>query len=255
MTYACDYSDTVDRLTMGPSDAQLRRRTGYSGGQGVFALGADVKFATGFYQTADSWAQEFSNYCAVWNGTGVPPHETDPTWQVDWWGHVGVFGHCDSSTFSWHQKGRAFDLARVRFKNGEFMDANWSWQQTIKHRRLYLAVAAMLRRNFDTVLTFGFPAHSDHIHFDNGDTLHPIDSAFQSDTLIVQMACNYMNDASLTIDGNWGSGTENAFDNLRSALGMNCFNIRSNLGQTRTFLLEVAKRGILNNPASDTGWC
>jgi len=114
----------------------------------------------------------------------------------------------------------------------------------------------MLRRDFDTVITFGYDAaHEDHIHFDNGDLLHPIDDNFRSDGCIVQMACNYLNGASLTIDGNWGSSTENAFNDLRSALGMNCFNIRGNLGHTRTFLLEIAYRAMKNDPASDTGWC
>jgi hypothetical protein len=164
---------------------------------------------------------------------------------------------CDATTFSYHQVGRAFDLARVTFNNGEFVDMNWSWRQGIVQQRRYLGVAAYLRRRFHNVLTWGYNAdHEDHIHFDNGVDADTLDHGSDVDKAIMKMACNYLNGASLDINnGLWTDATTDAVNDLKHALGMGCFDLQGNLSQFKTFLAVVAQQALVGNAAHNTGLC
>lgn len=242
----CDYSNAVSKSTLG--NATIRRRTGFQAdGEGTHSGNESVSIARGFYQDVDAWAVNFNIAVKA---------ERSSAWEVGWYGHIGVYGHCDDAGTSWHKSGRAWDLTRIRFGNGEFVDTAWSWNQGLLQQRRYLAVAAHLRKFFKTVLTAYYNSdHHDHIHFDNGDPLTPINDQSKADTQIVQLACNLLGGQNTTVDGVWGSQTENNFTSLRNAMGLSCRNIRSNLADTQVFLNHVFNDAINNVPAQNTGGC
>ena len=80
-----------------------------------------------------------------------------------------------SSCSSWHDAGRAFDLARLRLAGGTEVSCRYDlWRDTsgrelTRARRAYWAVAASAHRHFAYVLTYLYNAkHHNHIHVDNG---------------------------------------------------------------------------------------
>jgi hypothetical protein len=165
---------------------------------------------------------------------------------IGWIGDVGV-GVCKSG---YHGSARAFDITHLRYANGQYIDTNWSWRQSTSHKRRYVALAASLRYWFGTVITWGYDtSHENHIHFDNGVSVPPIRTGAETDTLIVQMACNYLNGESLVIDGDWGSLTEAAYGRLLSDFRMTCYSPKTNLLHARFFLDLIAAHGLANQPA------
>lgn len=243
----CDVQDRISRNHAGPQRIALRRRTGYNGqGQGEHAPQAAVDINQTFYQKVSDWAVDFdetSNQNLANDG------------RIGWLGQIGIIGHCEDSGFSWHQRGRAFDLTRVHFMNDSLMDSNWSWRQSgTFHKRRYHAVTTSLRRYFSTVITQWYNSdHDDHIHFDDdGHGVRPLDRGSRADTTIVQSACNLFDNASLVVDGNWGPATENRFDQLIGALKIRCFDsVFSSLPSTRLFLNLLSVRGLRNENASE----
>lgn len=168
---------------------------------------------------------------------------------MSWWGEVGVKACDDAGSF--HYNARAMDLTKVWFSDGSFCDMAWSWDQGQRQKRRYVGVAASLRKYFGNVLTRWYNAdHRDHIHFDNGIEVPPIRDNVKTDTTLVQASCNFFNGESLVIDGAWGSATEAAFDRLRSALGMGCYDIRGNVSHTKVFLTQIVKCGMADVSAN-----
>ncbi|MFC7500935.1 hypothetical protein [Nocardioides sp. GCM10030258] len=242
MANYCRYSSSdVFRAYLGATRINLRERTAYSGGQGVFASAANERFNATFFNQANVWAREYDDMFYNWvPGAG----------RLDWIGHVGTYGHCASSTTSMHHTGRALDLARIQCgSTGWFVDMNWSWKQGLMHRRRYLSAAAYLRRYFKTVIQFTDANHKDHIHFDNGSTLGGLKTTSKGDVTIMQMACNWQNGESLTINGTWTSGLGAAMTRLKTKMGMSCLDVYGNLDHAKIFLGVLAYDAANNQPA------
>jgi hypothetical protein len=239
-------TNPITRSWIGRTAYELRHRTGYNSSQcnrGVHGGSHSEVFNSGFHERCGDWIIFF-------NDNVVRPTQG---WTVNWVGDVGITA-CDDSG-SWHYYGRAFDLTAILFTNDTRIDMNRDWRRdpgnscySQAQRRRYLAVAATLRRYFQTVLTGWYTdtAHDNHIHFDNGSTIGPIRDSAESDTSLVQAACNYINGESLAIDGAWGPLTDSAFQRLRTDLNMRCKDIRGSLADTREFLTLVAKTGMAN---------
>ena len=75
---------------------------------------------------------------------------------------------------SWHNSGRAFDLARIRVRDG-FVSCRYDEWRTATGPTLsralgeYWALAASLHRHFAYVVTYLYDTeHHNHIHVDNG---------------------------------------------------------------------------------------
>lgn len=242
---ACNTTGSVVKGTLGLSTAQLRYRTSYTGGNpGVYAKAASVRINSTFYNQANAWAAEFSKMSRTIYGS--------TTANVDWWGHAGVVGHCGSDEFSWHQTARAFDLAQIRLNNDSYMDCNYSWRSTssLAQKRRYLSAALLLRCYFKNVLTFKFNAeHENHIHFDNGAPLIPLDYQ-KVDTLLIQMAAKWLNSSSNDINGVWTDDTTADLNSLKAVKNMSCLHPRSNLANMQYFLRYLAWDAWDNVPAS-----
>ncbi|MGB3315687.1 MAG: hypothetical protein WBB85_14860, partial [Albidovulum sp.] len=98
---------------------------------------------------------------------------------------------------------------------------------------LYLAIEAVLRQTFGTILTYDYnPSHRDHIHFDNGDKVG-FRPHSKSRVLFLQNAAHHLFDVMVSVDGVYGPETQLAERAVRKELGLGGF---SNLANWITFL-------------------
>lgn len=233
----CSQYSAVNRSWIGKSGWDLRHRTGYNAnGTGVHGGRHTEHFNATFRNQCDSWITTLDTVSRNNGGRSV-----------SWVGDVGV-GVCKSG---YHGSARAFDLTKIKFSSGQ-VDMNWSWRGARKlvHRRRYLAVAAMCRRHFGTVLTCWYnSAHQNHIHFDNGVSVTSIRTGVRSDTTLIQASCNLINGESLAIDGVWGNLTESAYLRLLGRLNMRCYNPKANTSAARRLLRLIARHGFANKAA------
>jgi hypothetical protein len=168
--------------------------------------------------------------------------------EIDWVGDIGV-GVCKAGR---HGEGRAFDLGRIVFADGTYIDANEDWRDTapVLRRRKYFGLVAQCRLVVGTVLTGWYlpdPSHQNHIHFDNGVPFVPLrttDPNITTDPSHVQAACNILNGESLAIDGVWGPETEDAYNRLRAKLKVECTDPKTNAADATLFLGLIAKTGL-----------
>lgn len=207
----------VVRNTMGNGSTTSR---GFLGRTAFPAVGAKTQFGSSrrsltfdsdFYATCDRWG----NSAAFLFNLGSQPMV------VDDWVDVGTKA---CNRFSWaHNRARGFDLCAVTFTNGSVIDCNYSPTASLRDRRLYLALWASLRRFFRTVLTADFnAAHRDHIHFDNRFPVTVISKTTESDTALIQRACDLLLPQSVAVDSDWGPLTNAAYLDLLEALNMQC---------------------------------
>lgn len=234
----CTSYSAVTRDWVGNSGWELRHRTGYdTAGRGVHGGRHGEHFDSTFHDTCTNWIKNLNFFSTNYIGS---------TYSVDWVGDVGVGARgCTGSGY--HPRARAVDLTHIRFSNGYYFDANWSWRQNTYHKRRYLAVWAQCRRYVGTVLTYRYnTAHYDHIHFDNGVSATYIRTSAHTDTTLVQEACNLLNGESLGVDGAWGSLTEAAYQRLLGKFNMKCYNPKTSSSHAKIFLAHIVKHGFKN---------
>jgi hypothetical protein len=233
---------TIQRWWIGSSSWELRHRTAYDAfGIGVHGIVHDSSdqeaIRSGFADDCDTWIQNLNAYAAYY-GPGT----------VAWVGEVGIYDPVPST--SYHAQARAFDLTAIHFSDGSRFDSNVSWRAGAEGKRLYIAVAAMCRRYFGTVLTAWWGGgHDNHIHFDNqfgGGVLHEDD---RDDTCIVQAAAVILNGESIAVDGAWGPATQDAYLRLINDFNMKCYDPKTNASHARTFLGLIAQHGFDNRAA------
>lgn len=162
---------------------------------------------TCFYRKVVDWVERLNNWSDTWGGAGMNT--------LEWIGHAGGYACHD---YSCHNKGRALDVNRIQW-NGVACDIygrDWNSDNRTKRRR-YLAVDACCRWHFKYVLDGWYNAqHANHIHVD--DARAPVlDKNHESDVVFVQAVCNNFNGAGLTIDGDWGPATQEAWRDLNNA--------------------------------------
>lgn len=163
-----------------------------------------------------------------------------------WSGGVGREG----SGTSYHYKNRAFDLDALIFADGTRWVANTFPERPF----LYLAIEAVLRLHFGTVLNHDYnKAHEDHLHFDNG-TAPRFKRDARSHVIFVQYALAKLFNQSVGdagADGVFGPETEQALNRVRRQLGVGSLSENENWF---AFLWAVAKaalaseRGIVHAP-------
>lgn len=96
-------------------------------------------------------------------------------WRVRQLWTYGTWTDGGAACSSWHDAGRAFDLARLRLEDGTDVSCRYdlwrdaSGRELTRARRVYWAVAASAHQHFAYVLTYLYNAtHHNHIHLDNG---------------------------------------------------------------------------------------
>ena len=179
---------------------------------------------------------------------------------IEWIGTAGAAirsGEGDSRTCKsgCHSNGNALDITAIEFGNTSFdMKASWRSSQSLAQRRGYLAIWAGLRIFCTTVISNTYDSdHEDHFHVDNdgrGLSVPPaIRKDAKTDTTLVQVACNLLNDANLVIDGNWRTATTRAYNDLLEAFGMDCLSPKTNYWHARTFLILLMRHGFASESA------
>ncbi len=145
-----------------------------------------------------------------------------------WSGGVGRSG----SGSSLHHQNRAFDLDALVFSDKPMWVADTFPQRPF----LYLAIEAVLRIHFGTVLNYDYnAAHEDHFHFDNGTNVG-FKRAARSHVLFLQHSLTKLFDKDVGtagVDGVYGDDTEAALTDALNDLGIGTI---TNTGNWETFL-------------------
>ena len=135
-----------------------------------------------------------------------------------------------SSCDSWHDAGRAFDLARLRLADDSVVSCRYDrWRseegsRLEDARRRYWALAAGLHQRFAYVLTYLYDdRHANHLHVDNGRS-GDADSTFSSRSRVqvqaVQALCRYLWAEPVELSGRWDTATRRAAGRVLDGLGL-----------------------------------
>jgi len=168
----------------------------------------EIRAERSFYRKLEDWIWSLRTFSSTYGPKGLQ--------QVRWIGHVGAYV-CKTGC---HGRGRAIDLNRVQW-NGAATDMYGGDHASTNRtaRRRYLAVDACCRQYFKYTLDGWYNAqHTNHIHIDD-HTTPVLDKSSKSDTGFVQAVCNNFNGAGLTVDGVWGTSTQEAWRALNKKWG------------------------------------
>jgi len=156
------------------------------------------RFDDAFFSRLEAWAGGLAE---------VLPAAPTELWTYGSWTDGG--SECDS----WHNAGRAFDLARVPLADGSVVSCRYDRWRSLRGgrleeaRRSYWALAAGLHQRFATVLTYLYDdQHANHIHVDNGRS-GEADSTFSPRSRVqvqaVQAICRYLWEEQVELTGSW----------------------------------------------------
>lgn len=131
---------------------------------------------------------------------------------------------------SWHDAGRAFDIAGLRDRGRDLVSCrydHWRTAPAAEQRtaqRRYWAAAASLHHHFADVLTYLFDdRHLNHIHLDNGNT-GPELSTFTGRSRVqihaVQAICTHVWERPVPLDGAWEDPTRRVVAEITDGLGV-----------------------------------
>ena len=197
----------------------------------------DFWFDAGFYGQLERWLDLLTQE------SGLDP---DQIWTFGSWIDGG--SECDS----WHDSGRAFDLARLQRGGDVQMSCRYDIWKTYDgerqdfFRRRYWGVAASLHHEFAYVLTYVYnEQHENHIHIDTGrsgsdrSTFSPRSSA---QVQAVQAICRHLWDGDVEITGRFDRATRRAANAVLDQLELGG-DLDDGDEQWRGFLLGSVRRG------------
>lgn len=171
-------------------------------------------FEAGFYAALDAWATSLAE------GRGSRP--------VRWFTY-GSWTNGGSRCDSWHNSGRAFDLARVRLADETTVSCRYDqWRsgrpaELVRSQRAYWSLAAGLHQRFSYVLTYLYDAsHANHIHVDNGRSgaaMSALSTRSQVQVQAVQAICTYLWDEPVELTGRWDATTRRAGQRVLERVG------------------------------------
>jgi hypothetical protein len=153
-----------------------------------------------------------------------------------------------------HGAGRAFDLDAIFWPERTFVTLHYP-----NDRGVYLAVEAVLRRSFGTVLNHEYnAAHHDHFHVDDLTAVGFV-RQHRSRVLFVQMALRDLFGRPIAVDGRWGPQSAGATAAVLHRHGLGEANDPSNAAEVADllaaawlpFLLIVARAGFAELQAPD----
>lgn len=161
------------------------------------------------------------------------------------WTDGGV--RCDS----WHNAGRAFDIARLRRGGQTVVSCRqdlWAAESAARQaefRRGYWALAAHLHIHFAYVLTYLFDdLHRNHIHVDNsrsGNGFSTFRSGSRAQVQAVQAIARYLWEEPVELTGRWDAATRSASGRVLRTLGRT--GDLTNSGNWHAYLRASARRG------------
>ena len=233
----------VGRNYLYTSNWELRHRIGWSGLYGIHNNADTQNFNSSFHSRLGS-AMWIINHYASNDGHG----------SIQWIGNVGAQAWLNENQCKpgCHSSGDALDITALNFDNTNFdMNVSWRSDQSLVQQRGYLAIWAGLRVYCKTVLGHEYQDHDDHFHVDHGanNLLPPAIRTNTTDTTLIQSSCNLLNNAQLSVDGQWGPLTTTAYNNLLNQLSLSCASPTTNYWHARTLLILIMRHGFASRLA------
>lgn len=171
-------------------------------------------------------------------------------WPYDWTGLAGA-KVCKPG---YHRYGAAVDFSKFQWGRGQYMDAAVHGKSTSRtFRRRYLAVIAVCRKHFGTVLHCHHDpdgSHWNHIHVDRGRAAVAANWSYQTDTTIIQWAARDlagMND--MDIDGDFGPKTTEGYKLLRERFAAEDVDPTKSAGNFRAWLDLISRHAMADKDA------
>lgn len=143
------------------------------------------------------------------------------------WGYCGmgcakalVSGGCYVDKPGMHGEGRAIDIDALWWKDIKLITQNYPGNE-----HLYLAIESVIRKHFGTVLGYLYnKAHEDHWHIDDGSPVWFRKSS-KSRTIYVQSTITHIFKNEIGIDGDYGTETETAVQEILGELSVETKNL------------------------------
>jgi hypothetical protein len=141
----------------------------------------------------------------------------------------GSWTNGGTSCTSWHNAGRAFDLARVRLDDRSFVSCRYDqWRdqtgaELTASQQAYWRLAASLHQRFAYVLTYLYNVeHHNHIHVDNsrsGSGPSTFRRTSRVQVQAVQAICTYLWSVPVELTGSWDAATRRASRTVLDRIG------------------------------------
>jgi len=173
-------------------------------------------FDPGFFDQLQRW---FSFYRDTAGVDGI-----DAVWTYGSWVNGGA--SCDS----WHNSGRAFDLARLRSADRTVVSCRYDrWRDQSgsaleSSLRSYWRLAAAAHLHFAYVLTYLYDgAHANHIHVDNGrsgDGLSTFRTSSRAQVQAVQAICSHVWGEPVPVTDRWDAATQRSTRGVLERIGL-----------------------------------
>jgi hypothetical protein len=206
-----------ERATCVPS-ATLSSRRSLAGLPLVYEVNrrrTAFRFDGAFFRRLESWAGDLADM--------LPSRPVELSTYGSW---TDGGSACDS----WHDAGRAFDIARLTLADGSVVSCRYDQWRSLdgarldEARRRYWALAAGLHQRFAYALTYLYNAqHANHIHVDNGRSGNA-DSTFSgrsaAQVQAVQALCSYLWAEPVELTGRWDAATRTAAGRVLDRLGL-----------------------------------
>ncbi|MQM27433.1 hypothetical protein [Glycomyces albidus] len=155
----------------------------------------------------------------------------------------------------YHRYGAALDFTRFDWGPDCFVDTAVHGRARRYLRRRYLAVIAMCRKHFGTVLHLHHDpdgSHWNHIHVDRGRKAVAADWDYQTDTTIIQWAARDLAGITdMAIDGDFGPQTEEGFKALRDAFRTGDVDPAASSANFRIWLDLIGRHGMADKDAGE----
>jgi hypothetical protein len=239
----CDYPD-ITRDWLYESGLKTRYRTAFNGdGYGVHPS------TTSFTMHEETHTQA-GRVVRDLDYLGVNYARSEGPWNYQWTGLAGA-KVCKPG---YHRYGAAIDFTRFDWGSGHYVDtAVHGKDRRLYLRRRYLAVIAICRKHFGTVLHCNHDpdgSHWNHIHADRGRQSVPADWDYQTDTTIIQWAARDLAGVKdMPIDGDFGPKTKRGYELLREKFGTAGIDPTATSPNNRVWLDLIARHGMADKPA------
>lgn len=178
---------------------------GYEGGKAQVTMRSEKAFLQQLQMWAEDWAKL--------SGLGAIRRV---------WSYGAYTDKCNS----YHQLGRAFDIARLEHAKGTISCRYDQWRGSSKGElRNYWRLAASLHEHFAYTLTYTYNAqHANHIHIDNavnGPGKHTtFDPESRVQVQLVQYSLTNVHGVDVEASGAWDRATQKALAPVQRRLGI-----------------------------------
>ncbi|WP_100448867.1 hypothetical protein [Glycomyces xiaoerkulensis] len=238
--------DDITRDWLGRTEWKMRYRTAFnSGGYGVHPSVSSFRMHPEAHDYGGRLIEALHDLGRNHSATGEPVSYT-------WTGLAGA-KVCKTG---YHRYGAALDFTKFAWGSEALVDlAVHGESDSLRMRRRYLAVVAVCRKFFGTVLhVHNDPdgSHWHHIHVDRGREGVALDWDFGTDVTIVQWAARDLAGMTeMVIDGIWGPQTRSGYELLRDRFGARSVDPTAAADDGHAWMDLIARHGMADGDAGE----